>query len=68
MSLGIGLSICSLGVGAILVRQYAMRLLEDSGRGARVRAVRSALSFGGAIVVTLIGLMSFVAFLDGPHT
>ena len=66
MSLGIGLSICVLGVGAILARQHAMRLLEDSGGNTRVRAVRTALNFGGAAIVTLVGIVSFIAFLDFP--
>ena len=66
MSLGIGLSICVLGVAAILARQHAMRLLAESGGDARVSAVRTALNFGGAAIVTLVGIVSFIAFLDVP--
>lgn len=66
MSLGIGLSICVLGIGAILARQTAMRVLEQSGGGRGVNALRNTLNYGGATFVTLIGLVSFVAFLDVP--
>ncbi|MEM9550881.1 MAG: hypothetical protein AAGA05_06885 [Pseudomonadota bacterium] len=69
MSIGIGLTICILGVGAILARQTATRLIEGSdGTGGRVIILRHILNFGGAIIVTLIGLVSFVAFLDIPIT
>ena len=67
MSLGIGLTICSLGVGAIIARQTALRLVESDGSGSSgALLVRHGFNFGGAIVVTLIGLVSFVAFLDVP--
>ena len=66
MSLGIGLSICVIGIGAILARQTAMRVLESSGGSRRVNVVRNTLNYAGATFVTLIGLVSFVAFLDVP--
>lgn len=67
MSLGIGLTICSLGVGAIIARQSALRLVEGDGAGSSgALLVRHGFNFGGAIIVTLIGLVSFVAFLDVP--
>lgn len=69
MSIGIGMTICLLGVGAILARQTATRLIEGSDEtGQRVLLLRHVLNFGGAIIVTLIGLVSFVAFLDIPYT
>lgn len=67
MSLGIGLTICSLGVGAIIARQTALRLVEGGGAGSSgALLVRHGFNFGGAVIVTLIGLVSFVAFLDVP--
>ncbi len=67
MSVGIGLTICLLGVGAILARQTAVRLVESSGGGAGgVALLRHSMNFGGAILVTFIGLVSFIAFLDVP--
>ncbi len=66
MSLGIGASICVLGVGAILARQAAMRVMERSGGGGRVETLRHGLNYAGAALVTLIGLVSFVAYLDAP--
>lgn len=67
MSVGIGLTICILGVAAILARQTATRLIEGSdSSGARVATLRHVMNFGGAILVTLIGLVSFLAFLDMP--
>ena len=65
MSLGIGLSICVLGIGAILARQAAMRVVERSGGGG-VNVVRHGMNYAGAALVTLVGLISFVAFLDTP--
>ena len=65
MSLGIGASICVLGVGAILARQAAMRVMERSG-GGRVETLRHGLNYAGAALVTLIGLVSFAAHLDAP--
>ena len=66
MSAGIGLAICSLGVGSILARQTAIRVVERSGGARGVNAVRQIMNYGGAIFVTLIGLFSFLAFLDVP--
>ena len=66
MSLGIGLSICVIGIGAILARQTAMRMLEASGGSRGVNALRNTLNYAGATFVTVIGLVSFVAFLDVP--
>ena len=66
MSLGIGLSICTLGVGAILARQSAVRIMERSGGGRGVDALRHSMNYAGAAFVTLVGLVSFVAFLDAP--
>lgn len=66
MSLGIGLTICSLGVGAILARQSALRLVDSATGHGGVVVVRHALNYTGAVFVTLIGLFSFVAFLDVP--
>ncbi|MEM7269941.1 MAG: hypothetical protein AAF401_11890, partial [Pseudomonadota bacterium] len=67
MSIGIGLTICLLGVGAILARQTATRVIADAdGGGARVVMLRHILNFGGAIFVTIIGVVSFIAFLDIP--
>ena len=64
MSLGIGSSICVLGVGAILARQAAMRVMERSGGGAST--LRHGMNYAGAALVTLVGLVSFIAFLDTP--
>ena len=66
MSLGIGLCICLLGVGAILARQTAMRVVEGSGSSRGVMAFRNTMNYAGATFVTLVGLVSFVAFLDVP--
>ena len=66
MSLGIGLTICLLGVGAILARQTAMRVVEGSGSSRGVMTLRSTMNYAGATFVTLVGLVSFVAFLDVP--
>ena len=64
MSLGIGSSICVLGVGAILARQAAMRVMARSGGGANT--LRHGMNYAGAALVTLVGLVSFIAFLDNP--
>ena len=64
MSLGIGSSICVLGVGAILARQAAMRVMERSG--GRANALRHGMNYAGAALVTLVGLVSFIAFLNTP--
>ena len=66
MSLGIGLCICVLGVGAILARQTALRVMESSGGSRGVAALRNTMNYAGATFVTLVGLVSFVAFLDVP--
>ena len=66
MSLGIGLSICTLGVGAILARQSAVRIMERSGGSRGVDLLRHSMNYAGAAFVTLVGLVSFVAFLDAP--
>ncbi len=66
MSVGIGLTISILGVSAILGRKTAMRLMESSGGGGGAAALQTTFNYGGAIIVTMIGLVSFVAFLDGP--
>ena len=65
MSLGIGSSICVLGVGAILARQAAMRVVERSGGGG-ASTLRHGMNYAGAALVTLVGLVSFIAFLDTP--
>ena len=65
MSLGIGSSICVLGVGAILARQAAMRVMERSGGGG-ASALRHGMNYAGAALVTLVGLVSFIAFLNTP--
>ena len=66
MSLGIGLCICVLGVGAILARQTALRVMESSGGSRGVVTLRNTMNYAGATFVTLVGLVSFVAFLDVP--
>jgi len=66
MSVGIGMTICTLGVGAIIARQSAMRLMDSTAGGGGVNILRHTLNYAGAILVTLIGLVSFVAFLDVP--
>ena len=65
MSLGIGISICAVGVGAILARKAVIRAMERSG-GRGVDILRQGMNYAGAVLVTLIGLVSFVAFLDVP--
>ena len=65
MSLGIGASICVLGVGAILARQAAMRVMERSAGGG-ANALRHGMNYAGAALVTLVGLVSFIAFLNTP--
>ncbi len=66
MSFGIGLTICALGVSAIFARQTALRLVDSAAGGRGVVVVRHTLNYSGAAFVTLIGLFSFVAFLDVP--
>ena len=53
MSIGIGVTICGLGVGAILARQTATRLVESSVGGGGVNVMRHTLNFTGATIVTL---------------
>ena len=65
MSLGIGSSICVLGVGAILARRAAMRVMERSGGGG-ANVLRHGMNYAGAALVTLVGLVSFIAFLNTP--
>ena len=64
MSLGIGSSICILGVGAIISRQVVTRIVEHSGRGTRV--LRQGLNYFGSTLVIMVGLTSFIAYLDIP--
>lgn len=66
MSLGIGLSICAVGVGVILARQVAMQFMERSGGSRGAAVLRTTLNYAGATFVTLVGLVSFIAFLDVP--
>lgn len=66
MSLGIGSSICAVGVGTILARQFAMQFMERSGGSRGAHALRTTLNYAGATFVTLVGLVSFIAFLDVP--
>ena len=66
MSLGIGATVCAIGVGAILARQTAMRLVDGSGGTGRADLFRHAMNLAGAILVSLIGFVSFPAFLDAP--
>ena len=66
MSLGIGVSICALGVAAILARQTAMRILSRSGGAGRADLFRDTMNVAGALLVSLIGFLSFLAFLDVP--
>lgn len=66
MSLGIGLSICAVGIGTILARQTAMQFMERSGSSRGAAALRKTMNYAGATFVTLVGLVSFIAFLDVP--
>ena len=66
MSLGIGPCICVLGVGAILARQTALRVMEGSGGSRGVATLRNTMNHAGAAFATLVGLVSFIAFLDVP--
>ena len=66
MSLGIGLSICILGVGAILARQTAMRVMERAGGNRGLGALRHGMNYAGAVFVTLVGLASFMALMQAP--
>ena len=63
MSAGIGLTIAILGVATILLRQFATRFVENSGGGVAVARFRSLSNTAGALLVTVIGTVSFFAFL-----
>ena len=64
MSAGIGLTIAILGVATILLRQFATRFIENSGGGVAVVRFRTLSNTIGALLVTVIGTVSFFAFLD----
>jgi len=66
MFAGIGLSISFMGVSAIIARQIVTRRIEKSGGSHGVNIFRTIMNYTGAIIVILIGLVSFVAFLDIP--
>ena len=66
MSLGIGSSICVIGVSAILARQAAMRVMERAGSGSGAAVLRHGMNYAGAALVTIVGLLSFVAYLHAP--
>ena len=66
MSLGIGSSICVIGVSAILARQAAMRVMERVGSGSGAAVLRHGMNYAGAALVTIVGLLSFVAYLHAP--
>ena len=63
MSAGIGLTIAILGVATILLRQFATRFIENSGGGVAVVRFRTLSNTIGALLVTVIGTVSFFAFL-----
>ena len=63
MSAGIGLTIAILGVATILLRQFATRFIENSGGGVAVARFRTLSNTIGALLVTMIGTVSFFAFL-----
>ena len=63
MSAGIGLTIAILGVATILLRQFATRFIEDSGGSVAVVRFRALSNTIGALLVTMIGTVSFFAFL-----
>ena len=63
MSAGIGLTIAILGVATILLRQFATRFIENSGRGVAVVRFRTLSNTIGALLVFVIGTVSFFAFL-----
>ena len=64
MSAGIGLTIGILGVATILLRRFATRFIENSGGGVAVARFRTLSNTVGALLVTMIGTVSFFAFLD----
>ena len=63
MSAGIGLTIAILGVATILLRQFATRFIENSGGGVAVARFRTLSNTIGALLVFVIGTVSFFAFL-----
>mgnify|MGYP000881698240 CR=1 FL=1 len=63
MSVGIGLTIAILGVATILLRQFATRFIENSGGSVAVVRFRTLSNTVGALLVTVIGTVSFFAFL-----
>ena len=63
MSAGIGLTIAILGVATILLRQFATRFIENSGGSVAVARFRTLSNTVGALLVTVIGTVSFFAFL-----
>ena len=66
MSAGIGLSISIMGVSAIIARQTVTRILEKSGGRHGGNIFRLTMNYTGSIFVILIGLISFISFLDVP--
>lgn len=68
MSLGIGLSICILGVGAILAGQTATRFMERAGGSRGLSVFRQTMNCTGAAFVTTVGLASFIALMDVPQS
>ena len=63
MSAGIGLTIGILGVATILLRQFATQFIESSGGGVAVAWFRTLSNTIGALLVFVIGTVSFFAFL-----
>ena len=63
MSAGIGLTIAILGVATILLRQFATRFIENSGGSVAVVRFRTLSNTIGALLVFVIGTVSFFAFL-----
>ena len=63
MSAGIGLTIAILGVATILLRQFATRFIENAGGGGAVVRFRTLSNTIGALLVFVIGTVSFFAFL-----
>lgn len=43
-----------------------MRVMERSGGSRGVATLRNTMNYAGTTFVTLVGLASFVAFLDMP--
>ena len=63
MSAGIGLTIAILGVATILLRQFATRFIENSGGSVAVVRFRTLSNTIGALLLFVIGTVSFFAFL-----